>query len=112
MPETELWERAGFIRKEARVGEWTVAHSNALIAIVQEESWLFLDENRDKLLFATQKLWSASFIWEKMSQLGLSLQVVTYIARQRDEEQRSNYRSALEALVNDAQQVVFLDETG
>lgn len=111
MPETKLWEQKGFIRRETRANQWTAEHSRSLNSLVRDEPWLFLDEIRDKMLAITGRLWSPSFLWQCMNKLNLSLQVVTYIARQRDEDERRQYKSALETLVLNARQCVFLDET-
>ena len=117
-PETDLWEEQGYKngikiarKEETNYSKWNQNHTEALSGIVNAEPWLFLDEIRDKLLAATGTLWSPSHIHTKMKQLGLSLQVVTYLARQRDEEQRSQYKSALEMLVMHPNQLLFLDET-
>jgi hypothetical protein len=112
IPETRLWEKEGYLQKELiDTAGWKHYHSTALESIILNQPWLFLDEIQLQLLAATSTLWATSTIYDKMQHLGWSLQVVLYVANQRDEEERSAYRSSVENTMFHPSQLVFLDET-
>ena len=66
------------------------------------------------MYFEHAKLWNPSIIWKELIRRGLTLQVVTKVATQRDEKEREQYRFVIKHLVdpNFLEQVVFMDETG
>jgi hypothetical protein len=67
IPETRLWEKEGFIRKEViETTKWKQHHTTALQSIVTERPWLYLDEIQSELLAATSTCWAASTIYERM----------------------------------------------
>jgi hypothetical protein len=87
VPETRLWEKQGFVRRQKHYsGDWNDYHSRALVSLINEKPWLFLDKIQDELLMITGKHWSPTTIWEKLSEQNYSLQVVSYIAQERNEE--------------------------
>ena len=112
MPETRKWNAVGVYREECRVSRWTAVTTEKLRRIMEEQPYLFLDEIREVLGLQTGQWWSGSWIWEKIRvDLDLTLQVVSVVAEERDEEARQRYRQSLIDFVHHPSQVVFLDET-
>jgi hypothetical protein len=100
VPETKLWEKQGYVRtKYSLPSEWNNMYANMLYELATEQPWLFLHKIQTKQLTTTGKLWSTSYIHKMLEHQGLSLQVVSYTAKQRSEEDRAAYKDTLESLV-------------
>lgn len=90
----------------------THAIVEAVGAIIEEHPEFFLDEIQQALAKNKKTLLSLSTIHRILTEkLGLSLQVCYESAKQRNEVERLRYKRALETLVSDPAQLVFVDET-
>jgi hypothetical protein len=93
-------------------GAWTHVETKALKNIIDIHPEFFLDEIQERLALMTGRKWSTKYLWERLvSDCNYSLQVATDRALQRNEEQRKEYKEAMDLWVQRADQVLFLDET-
>lgn len=99
-------------------GYWTYSHKwksreiKALRRILEEHPDFYLDEFVSELYIATGTLFHPSTVSKVINKrFNYSLKVYSQKAAQRDARLRRDYRSALNALVRHAQEVVFVDET-
>jgi hypothetical protein len=104
------------INKLARRHKTTSLVTNRVIftvkEIVDENPELYLDEIATELANRMDVYVSISTIHRILkNHIGYSLQVYTEAAAQRDEVERLRYKAALQALVQNPEQVVFIDET-
>jgi transposase len=94
---------------------WTDDDTAALKQIVDDNPEYYLDEIQEAMVGLTMKKWSCMQLWTKLTDkkhgLNYSLQVVTRIAGQRDEEERRRYMSAINTFALYPSMLLFLDET-
>ena len=84
----------------------------ALKEIVDERPELYLDEIAIELGVRKNCFLSLPTLAQTLrDRIGYSLQVYSEIATQRNEVERVQYKEALNSLVTDAGQVVFINET-
>ena len=85
---------------------------DALRMIVDQNPEYYLDEIADDLLTQTGKYLSIYTIYRTLvDKLQYSLHVCYESALQRNEQHRKLYREALDLLVKDVRQVIFIDQT-
>jgi hypothetical protein len=113
MAETALWDKTlGISRNHVNEEFWNESDTESLRKIVTEQPYLFLDEIRDLLAYETTRWWHPSTIWNKLNdELNMSLQVVSLLAKQRDEQERRAFKESIERFLVHVNQLVFLDET-
>jgi DDE superfamily endonuclease len=94
---------------------WTNDDTISLQQIVDDHSYYYLDEIHMAMLGMTGKKFSCSLLWsrltDKKSGLNYSLQVVTRIAGQRDEDEWRQYTMAISTFALHPSMLLFLDET-
>ena len=80
--------------------------------IISEHPEYYLDEIQVAVCIRSKVFIAQSTLWKVLKQkLNYSLQVCHECAKQRNEGHRMLYRAALNNLVGNAEQVVFIDET-
>ena len=100
------------MRKFGRTRTVTNELLSTLKAIIEEDPELYLDEIATELARRTKVFVPISTLHRILRiKLGLSLQVCYESALQRSEIERTRYQNALNAIVSDTRQVVFIDET-
>ena len=105
--ETKRW-----FKKTRRNPIWTVRDKDCLMAIVEEDPALYLDEIRSRLIERQQKVFSCSSVYTTLCKLGFTLRVAYEKAAQRDEEERARWRTFIMGRGPDvSQQLIFVDET-
>lgn len=100
--------------KRKRPGNtWNGRWIGALRRVVEENPTLFIDEIHRKYVEETgDESKSDKQIWLQMKRMKLSLQVVSYVAAERCEEERMAYQLALETdCQGRPEMLVFVDET-
>ena len=83
----------------------------ALKGIAEEHPWFYLDEFRDELRRSHGAWLPVASVRRHLRQAGLTRQVLSRKARQRDELLRTQYMLQLKRLVVRPEQLVFVDET-
>ena len=100
------------MRKFGRTRTVTNELLSTLKVIIEEDPELYLDEIATELERRTKVFVPISTLHRILRiKLGLSLQVCYESALQRSEIERTRYQNALNAIVSDTRQVVFIDET-
>ena len=100
------------MRKFGRTRTVTNELLSTLKAIIEEDPELYLDEIATELARRTKVFVPISTLHRILRiKLGLSLQVCYESDLQRSEIERTRYQNALNAIVSDTRQVVFIDET-
>ena len=84
-----------------------------LVAIVEENPWLFLSEIAAHLHLRTRSptLFSVDAVYAALKAVGMSMKVMQRTAAQRDEIKRAAYWDALDTIITDWRMLVFADET-
>lgn len=112
MPETRKWNTLGLYRKFCRETDWTEDDTALLEQIITIKPYLYLDEISEMIGLQTGRWWSASWLWERIrNDLNMTLQAISLVAGERNEEERARYDESIRAFVHRPDQVVFLDET-
>lgn len=100
------------MRQFGRTRKITNELLSTIKAIIEEDPELYLDEIASELARQTKKLVPLSTLHGILrTKLGLSLQVCYESALQRSEIERTRYQNAMNAIVSDVAQLVFIDET-
>mmetsp|Transcript_9059 Transcript_9059/g.25521 ORF Transcript_9059/g.25521 Transcript_9059/m.25521 type:complete len:425 (+) Transcript_9059:2157-3431(+) len=100
--------------KRKREGDtWSKRWAGALREVVESDPTLFVDEiHRQYVRQTGDDSKSDKQIWLQMKRMGLTLQVVSYVAAERCEEERAAYQAALEIDCRGRpEMLVFVDET-
>ena len=115
VPDQTKKKTRGYKRLCRRYSRKSVVTSEVLMvlqAIVEEHPEYYLDEIAAELGLRTRCYLSYSTLWQTLkNKLGYSLNVCYEAAAQRDNYRRRSYKDALNILLTDVHQVVFIDET-
>jgi len=99
-------------KRAPRSDYWPPQYIEILRSIVKDHPEFFLDEIQEEFKRRTNGARkSASSIWKRLDQIGYSLQMVTYVAAERDAAERRSYLDCINRIVEDPKMLIFLDET-
>ena len=108
----ELYRSRGKRKRRGRSG-WTKTRERILHKIVHRHPTYFIDELHKVYIESSgDETKSDKQIWNKLVDMGLTLQVITYVAAERDQEERARYQQALNYdCQGRPEMLIFIDET-
>jgi len=108
----EVFGHVERLRRGRRRLKMAPGHIKALILLVRDTPWLFLDEIAAELLAITGVAYLPGLCSDTLKAYMLSLKNMRRVARQRDEFQRHQYFVALSKIMWFPEKLVFSDEVG